>query len=145
MHDNEKHCCASVGICACCVCACVFMGSMTDDMCEPLFGSLCMHVCVCACMRLDIFSVYWCVYECGLILTKPVDVCLTLIQSQRLIGISAPRICLCMCTVRVHLYVSVYFCYGLAGGKLSSLKAMRVQVQQKVTLLNLSGKGRGGK
>lgn len=73
-------------------------------MCVRLFGSLCTHVCACACIRLDIFSVYWCVYECGLILTKPVDVCLTLIQSQRLIGISAQEY-VCACVLYVYTFM----------------------------------------
>lgn len=61
---------------------------MTDDVCVQ--NKLCVQnwisaefVCVCN-------------YMYGLIPTKPEDVCLTLIQSQRLLGVSASTICVCM-------------------------------------------------
>lgn len=75
---------------------------------------------MCGCKWICAECVFVCM--CGLILTKPMNVCLTLIQSRRLIGVSAPRICACVC---VYKSLCAYSCYGLAGGKLSLLNAVR--------------------
>lgn len=96
---------------------------------------VCAKQAVCA--ELDICSLCVCNCVYGLIPTKPEDVCLTLIQSQRLLGVSASTICVCM-----------YFCKCtyvtfLARGTLSLPRAEAGF--NKVTLLNLSGKGRGVK
>lgn len=87
-----------VGACVC-VCVCVFMGSLTEDVCEPLFGSLCMHVCVCVRACDWISSVF--IGVCGLILTKPVDVCLTDTESEADWYICPKNTCVhvyCTCT-----------------------------------------------
>lgn len=97
---------------------------MTDDVCVFVQNKLCVQnwisaACVCNC-----------VYR--LIPTKPGDVCLTLIQSQRLLGVSAPTICVCMCTACFPVSVfMLHFGWSLAS--------------TKITVRNPSGKGRGVK
>lgn len=77
----------------------------------------------------------------GLIPTKPEDVCLTLIRSQMLLGVSAPTICACTCTARISVKcICVPFLL-----EVHSARQEQSSASTKVTLLNLSGKGRGVK
>lgn len=82
-------------------------------LCEKQYDRGCVYkTSICLCVRGCEWISAECVFVCGLILTKPVDVCLTLIQSRRLIGVSAPRICVCvsMCVCCMCAYPYVCIC-----------------------------------
>lgn len=110
---------------------------MTDDACVCAKQAVCAEldicrVCVCVCV---------CNYVYGLIPIKPEDVCLTLIHSQRLLVVSGSTICVCMCAACISASVPM----SRLWVEVHSARREQSLSSTKVTLLNLSGEGRGVK